>query len=81
MDDAALLFRIRVVLVSTRAAVRSLRPSDPQRPDVLARGLSLLDDLERDAPSTDGTRMSERLAAARAQLKAMAQAPDEVSPD
>jgi hypothetical protein len=72
MDDTALLLRIRVVLVSTRAAVRSLRPSDPQRPDVLARGLSLLDDLEQDAASADGTAVSERLAAARAELMAIA---------
>jgi hypothetical protein len=71
MDDTALLLRIRVVLVSTRAAVRSLRPSDPQRPDVLARGLSLLDDLEQDAASADGGAMSERLAAARAELMAI----------
>ena len=71
MDDAALLLRIRVVLVSTRAAVRSLRPSDPQCRDVLARGLSLLDDLERETPSTDGRGMSERLAAARAELLAI----------
>lgn len=71
MDDAALLLRMRVVLVSTRAAVRSLKPTDPQRSDVLARGLSLLDDLEQDAASTDGTAMSERLAAARAELMAL----------
>ena len=81
MDDTALLLRIRVVVISTRAALRSLRPSDPQRPGVLARGLSLLDDLEHDAVSADGTAMRERLAAARAQLAAMARAPDEVSPD
>jgi hypothetical protein len=71
MDDTALLLRIRVVVVSTRAAMRSLRPSDPQRPDVLARGLSLLDDLEHDAASADGTAVSDRLAAARAELMAI----------
>jgi hypothetical protein len=71
MDDAALLLRIRVVLVSTRAAVRSLRPTDPQRPEVLARGLALLDDLERNTSSTDGRGMSDRLAAARAELLAI----------
>ncbi len=71
MDDTALLLRIRVVVVSTRAALRSLRPSDPQRPDVLARGLSLLDDLQHHAASADGTALSERLAAARAELMAI----------
>ena len=79
MDDTALLFRIRVVVVSTRAALRSLRPSDPQRPDVLARGLSLLDDLEQDASGADGTVLSDRLAAAREQLAAMARAPDDAT--
>ena len=81
MDDASLLLRIRVVLVSTRAAVRSLGPTDPQRPDVLARGLSLLDDLERDASTTNGTGTSERLAAARAELTAMGRAPDDIPTD
>jgi hypothetical protein len=81
MDDAALLLRIRVVVVSTRAALRSLRPSDPQRPDVLARGLSLLDDLEPDPASADGTAVSDRLVAARAQLTAMARAPDDLPTD
>ena len=71
MDDAGLLLRIRVVLVSTRAAVRSLQPSDPQRPDVLARGLVLLDDLEQDAARAEGRVMSEKLAAARAELLAI----------
>ena len=71
MDDTALLFRIRVVVISTRAALRSLGPSDPQRPDVLARGLSLLDDLEHDAASADGTAVSDRFAAARAELMAI----------
>lgn len=71
MDDAALLLRIRVVVVSTRAAVRSLKPSGRQRPDALARGLSLLDDLELAAVSADGDGMSERVAAARAELLAI----------
>jgi hypothetical protein len=81
MDDTALLSRIRVVVVSTRAALRSLEPSDPQRPDVLARGLSLLDDLEHDAASADGTAVLDRFAAARSQLMAMAGAPDDIPTD
>jgi hypothetical protein len=70
-----------VVVVSTRAALRSLEPSDPQRPDVLARGLSLLDDLEHDAASADGTAVLDRFAAARSQLMAMAGAPDDIPTD
>ncbi len=45
MDDAALRLRIKVIRVSTRAAVRSLGPGDPQLADVVARGRWLLDDL------------------------------------
>ena len=81
MDDTALLLRIRVVLVSTRAGVRSLKPSDPQRPDVLARGLTLLDDLKKHAAGADGTAMPDRLAAARVELMAMARAHDDIPTD
>ena len=48
MDDAALLLQIRVIAVSTRAAVHSLKPADPQVARVVQRGLSLL---ERIAPT------------------------------
>ena len=51
--------------------MRSLQPSDPQRPDVLARGLVLLDDLKQDAARADGGVMSKKLAAARAELLAI----------
>lgn len=46
MHSAALLLRIRVISVSTRAAVRSLKADDPQVADVVERGRSLLDRLE-----------------------------------
>jgi hypothetical protein len=46
MHPAALLLRIRVIRVSTRAAVRSLKPDDPQVPEVMQRGRLLLDRLE-----------------------------------
>lgn len=46
MLPAALLLRIRAITVSTRAAVRSLKPDDPQVPEVVERGRSLLDRLE-----------------------------------
>lgn len=45
MDDAALHLRIRVIAVSTRAAVRSMKPDDPQVPEVIQRGRALLDTL------------------------------------
>ena len=46
MLDAALLLRIRVITVSTRAAVRSMGTANAQVPEVIARGQSLLDQLE-----------------------------------
>lgn len=46
MHSAALLLRIRVIRVSTRAAVRSLKVDDPQVAEVVERGRSLLDRLE-----------------------------------
>ena len=46
MDDAALRLRIRVISVSTRAAVNSLGSGDPQVRGVLERGRWLLDGLE-----------------------------------
>ncbi|MDQ3149724.1 MAG: hypothetical protein M3Q38_07375 [Chloroflexota bacterium] len=45
MDDAAILLQIRVIAVSTRAAVHSLKPADPQVARVVQRGLSLLERL------------------------------------
>lgn len=54
MDDAALQLRIRVIRVSTRAAVHSLGRGDPQVADVVARGRWLLDDLAQ-AVSEHGT--------------------------
>ncbi|MBA2266617.1 MAG: hypothetical protein H0W17_09510 [Chloroflexi bacterium] len=46
MDDAAILLQIRVISVSTRAAVHSLKPADPQVGHVVQRGLALLERLE-----------------------------------
>ena len=46
MHPAAVLLRIRVIAVSTRAAVRSLKPDDPQLPEVVERGRLLLERLE-----------------------------------
>lgn len=45
MDEAALLLRIRVIVVSARAAVRSLGPGHPKVPGVVARGTWLMDEI------------------------------------
>ena len=76
MDDAALLLRIRVVLVSTRAAVRGLGPSHAQVPEVLRRGLDLLDDLDGQILLADGTgpEVADRMSEARAELISLAKA-------
>ena len=46
MDDSAIQLRVRVIVVSTRAALRSLTNGDGQASDVVSRGLELLADLE-----------------------------------
>ena len=71
MDDVALRLRIRVISVSTRAAVQSLGSRDPQVRDVVLRGRSLLDGLEplvREHGSADVRRA---LSEARAELASM----------
>jgi len=71
MDDAAVEFRIRVVLVSTRAAIRSVFPGDDdQLREVVTRANELLDEIERDADAlSDGTR--EKLVLARAEIASL----------
>lgn len=64
MDDAALHLRIRVIAVSTRAAVRSMEPDDPQVPEVIQRGQALLDTLA--TAVLDGGSEGVRLALERA---------------
>ena len=58
MDDAALRLRIRVIVVSTRAAAQSLGPDDPQVAEVVERGKLLLEGLAEqvDYGSSDGVR-------------------------
>lgn len=71
MDDAALRLRIKVIRVSTRAAVRSLGRGDPQVANVVARGRWLLDDLAP-AVSEHGTDdLRKDLDRARAELDAL----------
>ena len=66
MDEAAALFRIRVVVVSTRAAVRSLIPGDDgQLAEVVGRARGLLDDIESDLDPSSADGVLVRLAEAR----------------
>lgn len=53
MADASVKLRIRVIVVSTRAALRSLAPGDPQAPRVVERGRGLLAALESE--TSDGS--------------------------
>ena len=69
MDPAALLLRIRVITVSTRAAVRSLKPGDPQVPAVVERGRMLLEHLEAQALADQNQDEEVRLAFAQARME------------
>jgi hypothetical protein len=68
MDDAALRLRIRVIRVSTRAAVHSLGGSDPQVADVVARGQWLLDELAPAVLAHGTDDLREDLQRARAEI-------------
>jgi hypothetical protein len=69
MDDEALLLRIRVITVSTRAAVHSLGPDNPQVPEVVERGRSLLNELAPAVKKHGNNQASEALERAREQLE------------
>ncbi len=69
MDDAYLQKRIRVILVTTRAAARSLEPSNGQVHDAIRRGLALLEELAGDVARDGGPETHERLAQARRELE------------
>ena len=68
MHPAALLLRIRVITVSTRAAVRSLKPDDPQVPEVVERGRLLLERLEPLVLEDNSDEVGLAFAQARAEL-------------
>ena len=72
MADASVNLRIRVIVVSTRAALRSLAPGDPQGPQVVERGRELLAALEAETSngSDAATRAFEH---ARASIDEMAE--------
>ncbi len=76
MDHADVLLRVRVIVVSTRAAVRSFADGDPQVVRVIERGQVLLDALEASEHGLSGHASFEQ---ARAELAALA--PEAVSLD
>jgi hypothetical protein len=69
MHPAALLLRIRVITVSTRAAIRSLKPGDPQVPEVMERGRVLLERLESHALTHEDEEVRLAFAQARSELE------------
>jgi hypothetical protein len=69
MHPAALLLRIRVIRVSTRAAVRSLKPDDPQVQEVVERGRLLLDRLEQHVIDHESEEIRLAFAQARSELE------------
>lgn len=56
MGDSSVQLRIRVIVVSTRAALRSLSPEDPQARQVIERGRELLDALRSETDGRAGSR-------------------------
>jgi hypothetical protein len=74
MDDDALLLRIRAVVVSTRAALRSLGADSDQRDDVMRRAEALLDELQPEIMRYGGAAPRSRLTEARSELSAMSAA-------
>jgi hypothetical protein len=71
MQEAALLLRIRVITVSTLAAVRSLGRTNPQVPEAVARGRSLLDQLEPKVRGHESDEVRLVFAQARDELESM----------
>ena len=69
MHPAALLLRIRVITVSTRATIRSMKPSDPQVPEVRERGRVLLERLEQHALAHDSDDVRLAFDQARSELE------------
>ncbi|MEA2652575.1 MAG: hypothetical protein QOI85_2296 [Chloroflexota bacterium] len=69
MRRASLLLRIRVIRVSTRAAVRSLKSDDPQSSEVLERGRVLLDRLEQSVLDDESDEVRQAFAQACEELE------------
>ncbi len=71
MDDSAIQLRVRVIVVSTRAALRSLTQGDAQASDVVARGLALLAALDAGDEGRPSDDARQALADARAEVTAL----------
>ncbi len=69
MHPGSLLLRIRVITVSTRAAIRSLKPGDPQVPEVVERGRALLERLEPQVIALESEEVRLAFAQARDELE------------
>lgn len=70
-----MLLRIRVVVVSTRAAVRSLAPENGQVDALIERGRSLLLAMEPEVEAHGSRVVRDRLDEAHAELGAMSETP------
>jgi hypothetical protein len=71
MDDAKLLRRIHVVVVTTRAAASSLPPGNGQVHAAVRRGIQLLDGMAEEVEREGGSDSRERLAQARRELASL----------
>jgi hypothetical protein len=69
VDDAYLRKRIRVILVTTRAAARSLQPGNGQASEAYRRGLLLLDAMREEVGSEADSETREQLAQARREVE------------
>jgi hypothetical protein len=68
MEDAGLRRRIRVIVVTTRAAAMSLPPGDGQVGVAVQRGIQLLDGLADEVEREGSAEAREQLAQGRREL-------------
>ena len=68
MDDARLQRRINVVVVTTRAAASSLRPSNGQVRAAVHRGIQLLDGMAEEVTADGDAGTREQLDQAKVEL-------------
>jgi len=75
MDDARLQRRINVVVVTTRAAAVSLRPSNGQVRAAVQRGIQLLDGMNEDVARDGDAGTRQQLDQARFELASLLEEP------
>jgi hypothetical protein len=71
MDDARLLRRIEVIVVTTRAAASSLPPGNGQVHDAVRRGIKLLEGMGEEVELASSRAARNRLAQARRELASL----------